>query len=33
MITVNCAVLPVNLIESAFFGRERGAFTGSNAQP
>jgi DNA-binding NtrC family response regulator len=32
LITVNCATLPANLIESELFGRERGAFTGSDAR-
>jgi transcriptional regulator with GAF, ATPase, and Fis domain len=32
MITVNCAALPANLIENELFGRERGAFTGSDAR-
>ncbi len=32
LITVNCSTLPATLVESELFGRERGAFTGSDAR-
>ncbi len=32
LITVNCTTLPATLVESELFGRERGAYTGSDAR-